>query len=100
MKLSMEVDITPQEMRKLLGLPDIEKIQQAAIEKIQSRLSTAIDDVTDPEQLLQRILPLGSMGIGQMEKFTKALTGLVASSSLAEKSRNGKTKKASRERKK
>ena len=100
MKLSMELDITPQEMRKLLGLPDIEKIQQSAIDKIQSKLSKAIDDITDPEQLFQQILPLGSMGIGQLEKVTKTLTGLVAGSSLAANSRNGKTTKASREQNK
>lgn len=100
MKLSMALDITPQELRKLLGLPDIEKVQRAVIEKIQDKLSKAIDDATDPGQLLNRILPLSSMGIGQLEKITKTLTGFVAGSSPDSKSRNEKKARNSSQRKK
>ena len=35
MKLRVELDLTPQELRKVLGLPDIENIQKAAVDKIQ-----------------------------------------------------------------
>ena len=33
MKATIEIDATPQEMRVLLGLPDVEALQQEVLEK-------------------------------------------------------------------
>ena len=100
MKLSVELDLTPQELRKILGLPDIENIQKAAIDKIHGRLSKAIDDAGDVEYLFQRILPLGTMGIDQLEKITRGLAALVVGSSAKQKNENGKSPKTGTKRKK
>ena len=35
MKVTVDMDMTPEEARKLMGLPDIELFQQAMMEKIQ-----------------------------------------------------------------
>jgi hypothetical protein len=37
-KVTVEVDCTPEEGRRFLGLPDVVPMQQAAMEKLQQRI--------------------------------------------------------------
>jgi hypothetical protein len=57
MKVTVEVDCTPEEARRFLGLPDVIPMQQAAMEKIQRRMESAIE-ATRPEALLKAWIPL------------------------------------------
>lgn len=52
MKISVDVDVTPEEMRKLLGLPDVEAFQTQILEDIRNRMGTGADGY-DPLQLMQ-----------------------------------------------
>jgi hypothetical protein len=56
MKVTIEIDATPQEMRTMLGLPDIEPMQQEIIEKIREKTLAAID-TNDPTQLMKLFMP-------------------------------------------
>lgn len=56
MKVTVEIDATPQEMRTMLGLPDIEPMQQEIIEKIREKTLTAIES-NDPMQLMKLFMP-------------------------------------------
>ena len=38
MKVTVNMDMTPDEARKLMGLPDLEPLQNAMMEKIQSQI--------------------------------------------------------------
>ena len=38
MKVTVEVDCTPEEARRFLGLPDVVPIQQAIMEKLEQRM--------------------------------------------------------------
>ena len=42
MKVTVEVDCTPEEARRFLGLPDVVPMQQAAIEKLQQRMESVV----------------------------------------------------------
>jgi hypothetical protein len=60
MKVTVEVDCTPEEARRFLGLPDVVPLQQAIMEKLQQRMQTAVD-ATTPDALLKaccRSLPI------------------------------------------
>jgi hypothetical protein len=57
MKITMEVDCTPDEARRFLGLPDIAPMQEAMMDKIQQRMAAAIDAAT-PEALLRLWMPM------------------------------------------
>jgi hypothetical protein len=50
MKVTVEVDCTPEEARRFLGLPDVVPMQQAIMEKLQQRMQSTID-ATTPEAL-------------------------------------------------
>jgi hypothetical protein len=43
MKVTVEVDCTPEEARRFLGLPDVVSMQQAAMEKLQQRMESAVE---------------------------------------------------------
>lgn len=57
MKVTIEIDWTPEEARRFLGLPDVVPIQTAVMEKLQQRMQGAID-ATTPEALLKAWVPM------------------------------------------
>ncbi len=57
MKVTVEVDCTPEEARRFLGLPDVVPMQQALMEKLQQRMASAVDTTT-PEALLKAWMPM------------------------------------------
>lgn len=83
MKITIDIDLTPKEARTILGLPDIEPMQKATMKKIQEKIDQNIDEMSDPELLLKRYLPLGVQGIEQFQKFM----------SMAAQAATGKNKK-------
>ncbi len=66
MKVTVEMDLTPQEARQLIGLPDLEPMQAALLEKVQSKMESTIDDMNDPQALMENFFPVG---LQAMEKF-------------------------------
>jgi hypothetical protein len=56
MKATIEIDATPQEMRSLLGLPDVEALQQEVMEKIREKTLAGIE-ANSPEELMKRFIP-------------------------------------------
>jgi hypothetical protein len=57
MKVTVEVDCTPEEARRFLGLPDVVPMQQAFMEKLQQRMESAVDATTS-EALLKAWMPV------------------------------------------
>ena len=45
MKIKVEFDLTPEEFRASLGLPDIAALQDEAVTMLRSKLSTNIEDI-------------------------------------------------------
>jgi hypothetical protein len=68
MKLHIEIDMTPDEARKFLGLPDVTKLQDKMLGEIEKRMKAAID-INDPEAMLRAWLPLGGQGFEQFQRF-------------------------------
>ena len=56
MKVTVELDATPQEMRTMLGLPDVEPMQQEIIEKTRENILSAIES-NDPANLMRMFMP-------------------------------------------
>ncbi len=74
MKITVEIDCTPQEARQLAGLPDIEPLQQEIMKQIRDRVLKAAS-LTDPETLLRTWAPmtqtLGQQGIEAFQGIIK-----------------------------
>ena len=57
MKVSVDVDCTPEEARRFLGLPDLSAVHQAYVEKMKS----AVTDGPSTEMLVEMLKAWGPM---------------------------------------
>ncbi len=68
MKITIEVDCSPEEARAFLGLPDVAPMQAAAMEDLSQRLRAGLEAM-DPETLMKTWMPLGLQGLEQAQKM-------------------------------
>lgn len=69
MKIKMEIDMSPEEVRKVMGLPDVEPMQKELMAKMQEKMNTYVDEMSDPEVFMKRIMPMGIQGMDQVQDF-------------------------------
>lgn len=69
MKFTMEVDMSPEEARKVMGLPDVETMQKELMAKMQEKMNTYVEEMSDPEVFMKRIMPMGIQGMDQVQQF-------------------------------
>ena len=55
MKVNVEIDATPEEMRRLLGLPDVQPMQEDLMNRMRDKFADAMD-ATDPVKMLAPLL--------------------------------------------
>lgn len=67
MKITIDIDCTPEEARIFFGLPDVQPMQQRLMADLEERLRQNIQDL-EPEALFAKWLPLGMQGVEQMQK--------------------------------
>ena len=68
MKVNIEVDCTPDEARRFLGLPDVAPMQQSVMAAMEKRLMEAITS-TDTQKLMEQWLPFSVKGIEQWQSL-------------------------------
>ena len=56
MKATIKIDASPREMRALLGLPDVEALQQELVEKLREKALAGIEN-NSPAELMKLVLP-------------------------------------------
>jgi hypothetical protein len=69
MKLNIEIDLTPDEARRVMGLPDVTKMQEKIVSELEKRMLEAIKMASDPEALLKTWFSWGSQGLEQFQRF-------------------------------
>ena len=67
MKVNIEIDMTPEEARRLMGLPDVSAFQTAMAEEMERRMKAALD-TSDPEAMMKAWMP-GLQGFEQFQKL-------------------------------
>ena len=67
MKISVDVDCTPEEARTFLGLPDVKPMQEQMVRELQERMSAAVRSM-GPEEMMKMWLPASIQGFEQMQK--------------------------------
>jgi hypothetical protein len=74
MKFHVDLDITPDEMRKLMGLPNVEAFQQQLLDDIRERMREGAEGY-DPLKLFQPYVASSLAGMDMLQKlFTAGLT--------------------------
>ncbi|UXZ53068.1 hypothetical protein LOS15_09385 [Halomonas sp. 7T] len=66
MKINVEFDLTPDEFRQSLGLPDVEAFQQSLLENIQRQMESGVEGY-DPMSLMRPFMqqPMMQQGLSQ-----------------------------------
>ena len=68
MKITVDIDCTPDEARHFFGLPDVKPMQDALMQQIQDRMSANLQAM-EPEAMLKTWLPASLQGFEQMQKM-------------------------------
>jgi Family of unknown function (DUF6489) len=73
MKVSVDLDLTPEEMRRLFGLPDLSPIQALVVERITRQVEKGLDS-----NLLAGITrSIITGGVQSWEAYQKLLSGIL-----------------------
>jgi hypothetical protein len=68
MKITIDVDCTPSEARRFLGLPDFEPLQDAVMKELERRTLEELQRFS-PDSLLKNWLSAGSISAERMQDF-------------------------------
>jgi hypothetical protein len=68
MKVTVDVECTPEEARTFLGLPDVKPMQEHLIRELQERMAANIRAM-EPETMLRTWLPATLKGFEQMQEI-------------------------------
>lgn len=75
MKVTVDIDCTPEEARTFLGLPDVKPMQEQMLRDLQARMSASIG-AADPAELMRAWLPGSAKGFEQMQALFAQMAGL------------------------
>jgi hypothetical protein len=67
MKVNVEVEMTPEEARRMMGLPDVSGLQQRMLEEMEARIRAGFESA-DPEAMMKAWTP-GLQGFEQFQRF-------------------------------
>jgi hypothetical protein len=73
MKMTIEIDCTPQEARSFLGLPDVTALNEKLVEEMQKRMTANIN-MLSPEELMKN---WAAFGAGAQEQFRQLMAAAV-----------------------
>jgi Family of unknown function (DUF6489) len=93
MKMHIELDMTPEEARGLMGLPDVAPLQKQMMDEIKARMTKAME-AGDMESLMRVWTPFAGNVGGGREAFDQFQKFLWDSASLM----TGQTKDKTREK--
>ncbi len=68
MKVTINIDCTPEEARVFLGLPDVQPMQKVLLAQVQERMSNNLAAM-DPETMVKTWLPLSLQNLEQLQRF-------------------------------
>ena len=72
MNITINVDCSPEEARRFLGLPDVQPLQATVMEELQKQMLANLQAM-DPEQLMKAWMPSGvAGGMKSIEEMQKA----------------------------
>jgi hypothetical protein len=81
MNVKIDIDMTPEEMRRLFGLPDLEPFHRQVLEDVRQRMKEGAEEY-DPMKLVQNYM---SGTLASWEMFQKMLGSAAAGQGAAKK---------------
>ena len=67
MKVTINIDCSPEEARTFMGLPDLGPLQDSMLEQMQTQMQKAVAAM-DPATAFKTLFPMQSEGFGDLQK--------------------------------
>ena len=99
MKINVEFDLTPEELRQALGLPNIEAFQQDLLDRIHRQMESGVEGY-DPMSLMQPFLQQPalqqglSQGLASFGNYQKMMMDMLTQAAQSAKGSSAKDDKA------
>lgn len=68
MKVNFDIECTPEEARRFMGLPDVAPMQERMMKEMENKLHENLHSL-DPEALFKTWLPMSFQGWNDMQKM-------------------------------
>lgn len=78
MKVTFDIECTPEEARKFLGLPDVAPMQEVMMDELQAKMTENIKAM-DPETIMKTWFEGGMKNMTEMQKMFWGQMGVNAS---------------------
>lgn len=73
MKMTIEVDCSPEEARRFLGLPDVSSLNEHLVSEMSKRIDANIS-MLNPEEFMKNWMSFGTGAQEQFRRFMEAAT--------------------------
>jgi hypothetical protein len=74
MKVNVEIECTPEEARRFLGLPDVSKANEAYVEAM-TKAVQGVGSIEQLQEMAKQIAPMGEMGMKMFQQFLQGGMG-------------------------
>ena len=68
MRIKLDIDCTPEELRGFFGLPDVRGMQEQLLKEVEKRMRAGVEAL-DPEAMLRTWLPAGMQGFEKLQEM-------------------------------
>ena len=88
MKVNIEIDCSPEEARRFMGLPDVEQANAIYIDSIAQAMK-GVSNTEQLEQYAKQLAPMGQMGMQLFQNFMEGAARNAGSTSSSPRDSKG-----------
>ena len=81
MKVNVEIDCTPEEARRFLGLPDVTKANDVYVDAV-AKAMKGVGSIDQLQAMAKQVAPMGEIGLKMFQQFIEG--GLAGKAKKAE----------------
>lgn len=74
MKVNVEIDCTPEEARRFLGLPDVSKANDVYVDAV-AKAMKGVGSLDQLQEMARQVAPMGQIGLDIFRQFMASGTG-------------------------
>lgn len=79
MKVNVEVDCTPEEARRLLGLPDVTAVNEAYVERL-TKAMQGVGSIEQLQEMAKQVAPMGQIGLKMFQNMVESGAAMASGS--------------------
>lgn len=68
MKVNVEIDCTPEEARRFLGLPDVTQVNEAYVDAVLKAMQ-GVGSIEQMQAITKQLAPMGEIGMKMFQQF-------------------------------